>query len=291
MKKYLDLDGLKYYNQILNNNLKNRFISVSDKGKTNGIASLDENGNVPLSQLGNVDNVLFEIVHTLPTELTETQKNHIFVVPKDVNTESNKNAYKEYIYTGEDLSHIVQDYWEELGEFTADINLEDYSKKSETISPSSFGFKIINESGELALDYTDIIGKEFQVKVPKVNSDNNNDGLMTALDKVKLDQINVESLIASINAANTAVNNTNKAISITLDVENYKEKRVKNIEYLAKKTAREVARTKVEVKLDSMNSYERRIVHSILSEDKYVYTESTGEEPNRCVVIKPKESE
>ena len=86
-------------------------------------------------------------------------------------------------------------------------------------------------------------------------------------------------------------NTTQEKISFVLDVENYKEKRVKNIEYLAKKTAREVARTKVEVKLDSMNSYERRIVHSILSEDKYVYTESTGEEPNRCVVIKPKESE
>ena len=81
--------------------------------------------------------------------------------------------------------------------------------------------------------------------------------------------------------------NTNT--SIILDVENYKEKKIKNIEYLAKKTAREVAKTKVEAKLDSMNSYERRIVHSILSDDKYVYTESIGEEPNRCVVIKPKE--
>ena len=81
--------------------------------------------------------------------------------------------------------------------------------------------------------------------------------------------------------------NTN--ISIILDVENYKEKKIKNIEYLAKKTAREVAKTKVEAKLDSMNSYERRIVHSILSDDKFVYTESVGEEPNRCVVIKPKE--
>lgn len=84
-------------------------------------------------------------------------------------------------------------------------------------------------------------------------------------------------------------NEINYNISIILDVENYKEKKVKNIEYLAKKTAREVAKTKIEAKLDSMNSYERRIVHSILSEDKYVYTESIGEEPNRCVVIKPKE--
>ena len=82
---------------------------------------------------------------------------------------------------------------------------------------------------------------------------------------------------------------TNNAVSIILDVENYKEKKLKNIEYLAKRTAREVAKTKVEAKLDSMNSYERRIVHSLLAEDKYVYTESVGEEPNRCVVIKPKE--
>ena len=66
-------------------------------------------------------------------------------------------------------------------------------------------------------------------------------------------------------------------------------KRVKNIEYLAKKTAREVAKTKVEATMDSMNSYERRIVHEVLSKDKYVYTESIGEEPNRKVVIKLKE--
>ena len=84
-------------------------------------------------------------------------------------------------------------------------------------------------------------------------------------------------------------NEVNQNVSIILDVENYKEKKIKNIEYLAKKTAREVAKTKVEAKLDSMNSYERRIVHSILSDDKYVYTESVGEEPDRCVVIKPKE--
>lgn len=84
-------------------------------------------------------------------------------------------------------------------------------------------------------------------------------------------------------------NETKEFIGIILDVENYKEKRVKNLEYLAKKVAREVKETQVETKLDSMNSYERRIIHSTLSDNKYVYTESIGEEPNRCVVIKPKE--
>lgn len=78
-------------------------------------------------------------------------------------------------------------------------------------------------------------------------------------------------------------------LSIIVDVGNYKEKRVKNIEYLAKKLAREAHKTRTEVTMDSMNSYERRIVHEVLADDKYVYTESIGEEPNRKVVIKLKE--
>ncbi len=76
--------------------------------------------------------------------------------------------------------------------------------------------------------------------------------------------------------------------NILLDVENYKEKRIKRIEYLARRIARDVGNTKVETRMDSMNSYERRIVHEALSKDRYVTTESEGEEPNRYVVIKPK---
>ena len=73
------------------------------------------------------------------------------------------------------------------------------------------------------------------------------------------------------------------------NINSYKEKREKSLEYLAKKIAREVAATKVEAKLDSMNSYERRIIHNALTNNKQVYTESEGEEPNRYVVIKPRE--
>ncbi len=76
-----------------------------------------------------------------------------------------------------------------------------------------------------------------------------------------------------------------------LDVGEYKIKQQKNIERLAKQIAREVAKTKVEAKMDSMNSYERRLVHNILNDNTKVYTESEGEEPNRYVVIKPKEED
>lgn len=84
-------------------------------------------------------------------------------------------------------------------------------------------------------------------------------------------------------------NKLTNEVLVNLDVENYKEKKLKSIEFLAKKIAREVSKTKVETKMDSMNSYERRVVHNLLANNKFVYTESIGEEPNRCVVIKPKE--
>ena len=82
---------------------------------------------------------------------------------------------------------------------------------------------------------------------------------------------------------------TNHSLKFIIDVGEYKFKRERNLERLAKNVAREVKATKVEAKLDSMNSYERRIIHNILKDYKYVYTESVGEEPNRAVVIKPKE--
>lgn len=73
-----------------------------------------------------------------------------------------------------------------------------------------------------------------------------------------------------------------------IDINSYKEKHEKMLIRLAKKIAKEVANTQIEAKLDSMNSYERRIVHNALTNNKKVYTESEGEEPNRYVVIKPK---
>ena len=82
-----------------------------------------------------------------------------------------------------------------------------------------------------------------------------------------------------------------KNYKFVIDVNEYKEKREQSLERLAKRIAREVAQTKVEVKLDSMNSYERRIIHNTLTNNKKVYTESEGEEPNRYVVVKPKEEE
>ena len=75
-------------------------------------------------------------------------------------------------------------------------------------------------------------------------------------------------------------------VNITIDVEGYKEKQNYFLEKRVKKIAIDVTLSMVDVKLDPMNSYERKVVHSALQGFKYVKTESEGEEPNRCVVIK-----
>ncbi len=75
---------------------------------------------------------------------------------------------------------------------------------------------------------------------------------------------------------------------VVVDIGGYKANRKKQLEILATKTAKEVARTKVPVKLDAMNAYERRIIHTKLSEWRDVVTMSEGEKPNRYLVIKPK---
>lgn len=79
----------------------------------------------------------------------------------------------------------------------------------------------------------------------------------------------------------------NVRVNVILDANDYKEKQQRNIERLAIKLAKDVVKTGIEVKMDKMNSFERRLVHNKLTEFKGVTTISEGEEPNRCVVIKP----
>lgn len=81
-------------------------------------------------------------------------------------------------------------------------------------------------------------------------------------------------------------NQTGMAIKVNLDASNYKAKKVKKFEFEIKNIVREVQKTKTDAKLDPMNSYQRRIVHALISNFSNVETESVGEEPNRCVVIK-----
>ena len=125
---------------------------------------------------------------------------------------------------------------------------------------------------------------EIQVKqdIPTYRIYSNNDSLLIGKGGKNLEALQI--VLRQIVNTETGIN-----YKFFLDVSDYKEKNEHHLEVLARRLAREVATTKIEVKMDFMNSYERRIVHNVLTNNKKVYTESVGEEPNRCVVIKPRE--
>lgn len=75
---------------------------------------------------------------------------------------------------------------------------------------------------------------------------------------------------------------------IKMDAEDYRSRRQKTLENLAKNLAYKVKKTNRAAKLEPMNPFERRVIHCALQEDRYVETHSEGEEPYRYVVITPK---
>ena len=226
MEKYLDKNSVLRLLQGIKTQIDKSKTSVLDtKGAANGISSLDENGNVPLSQLGNVDTDIHEIALELPTQLTEKQSKHIFLVPRGVDEKTNKNIYKEYIFTGSDITNVKDTDWEQLGEFTTSVDLKDYSKKSETVSDIRFTDKDVDGSwtsntilNNLLFEFAD--GKQKIISIPLASAPFHDTahqspggpGFMSGEDKAKLDNIDLNALTTSINDANTAANNTNQAI-------------------------------------------------------------------------------
>lgn len=74
-------------------------------------------------------------------------------------------------------------------------------------------------------------------------------------------------------------------VRVILDIQGYKEKREKTLEELAEKVAKTVIKTRKPVKLEPMQAYERKIIHSKLQQNPKVQTSSVGEEPHRRIVV------
>lgn len=72
---------------------------------------------------------------------------------------------------------------------------------------------------------------------------------------------------------------------ITIDCLNYRSKRKETLEQLAVKVAKSVIRSGRSQQLEPMNPYERRVIHSAISEIEGVSSRSVGEEPYRKIII------
>lgn len=84
-----------------------------------------------------------------------------------------------------------------------------------------------------------------------------------------------------------AIANTenNTKVKISINIENYREKREKTLNNLAKKIENQVKKTGRRVVLEPMTAYDRKILHTALQDSKYVTTYSIGEEPRRKLVV------
>ena len=74
-------------------------------------------------------------------------------------------------------------------------------------------------------------------------------------------------------------------IRVTLDIENYREKREQALIHLANSVASKVIRYKKDIVLEPMNPLERRIIHSALQGNDRITSKSIGTEPHRKVVV------
>lgn len=83
----------------------------------------------------------------------------------------------------------------------------------------------------------------------------------------------------------TLLKNVGQIIHINVDIANYKEQKLKNLERQIEEIAKEVLSSKIDVILDPMSSYERRKVHTIISTIDHLKTESVGEGNERHIVI------
>lgn len=151
-------------------------------GQPNGVAELDQNGNIPLENLGNLDTQIALVVNQLPT--TDIKTNKIYLVRK--NEPGQDNAYVEYVY--------INNSWEKLGEYTPSIDLSEYSLKSQTVSSAAF----VANSGNTQLQLTNANGSKSSVYVPIAETPgvsssgqltSGQNGFMSVSDKVKLDGI------------------------------------------------------------------------------------------------------
>lgn len=155
-----------------------------------------------------------------------------------------------------------------------------------------YKFTVIETELDIAKTFVETILKNSKIEA-KVNVTQENN-----LIKVDIEGKDAASLIGrrgetldSIQfLTGLALNKINKDshMRVLVDIENYRSKREESLIRYANKVAREVAKTKKTKKLDYMNPYERRIVHSALQNDKYVSTYSEGTDPYRRLVIEYK---
>lgn len=202
---------------------------------------------------------------------------------------------EKFKYSGKNLDEAKEIALKTLNCNESDIYIKENETKSGLFKAKKVEIEVITRNqiiDEIKSFLTDIfslmnLDVKFEIRnmseVPTITIFSNNNNILIGKQGRTIDAINI-ILKQYLN------NEIGFNFKYNLDVGEYKLKNQRRLEKLAKSIAKDVIKTKMDIKLDPMNSYERRIIHTILGDYKQVATESIGEEPNRAVVIKYIES-
>jgi spoIIIJ-associated protein len=204
---------------------------------------------------------------------------------------------KEKTVSGKSVEEAIQEALTLLGQSRENVEIEiiDEPKKGWLgIGSRPAKVRVIEKKDPIKLT-TDYLGEII-----------NKMGLETQIDVVKTNDREYKFILSgekmaivigkrgqTLNALQTLVNlfvnqESNRAYRVTLDSENYRDRRAESLRTLAQRMAEKATKTKKVVQLEPMPSYERKVIHAALQSNRLVNTSSIGEEPFRAIKIEPK---
>ena len=192
-------------------------------------------------------------------------------------------------YAGKTREEAIKNACEALGcsegELIYEVTLEKKSLFSKRVEISAYCLNTVVEfvKGYITkvlteLDFTVSIEYTMEEGRMKFNIDTDNNSMLIGKNGTIL-----RSIVSVVRAA--VQHNFKERYEIDVDVNNYKSERYDKVAKMAKRFARQVQRTRVDMKLDPMPADERKVMHQVISNINYVRTESVGEGKNRYMTI------
>lgn len=198
---------------------------------------------------------------------------------------------EKYKYSGKNLEEALNNCYGELNCSENNIYYIEKEIEAKLFKAKKVEIEVIKKEDIINYlkDFIETISKYMNLEINyEIKEDENYFNILLVSDNNALligkDGKNLNALQIILRQAVKNIGNYN--IKVSLDASNYRAKKINNLEREIKKIAREVIKTKIDAKLDPMNSYQRRIIHKLISEYENLETESIGETPNRYIVIK-----
>jgi spoIIIJ-associated protein len=199
------------------------------------------------------------------------------------------------IYEGKNKEEILLKIEEELNEKKENLYIEEEVISGKLFKSSKCILKVLTKSDikeyleKFIKEYSNLMNISIQYELNETEGIYNLT-LVTENNPILIGREGKTLECLQLLIRQAILKQTGFPIKVNVDISGYKNKKIKNLEYEVKKIAREVQNSKIDVSLDPMNSYERRKIHTLISNMEHLETESVGEGRERHIVIKYKEN-